>query len=159
MSKPLKIMVIPDVQAKEGVRLDHLKWAGRCAADKRPDDVRRGLDGMRRHVEASSRDWGVGMDKNDKLIKRAISHQWSVDADADDKIAGDLISALRKLGNELFCIRQDDSCHWYVVPYDHRGEFDNWLESGDSEAPYYAVRLDNPELLYFKNYCIGRVKF
>lgn len=34
-----KIFVIPDVQAKPGVPLDHLKWAGKYIADKRPDIV------------------------------------------------------------------------------------------------------------------------
>lgn len=34
-----KIFVIPDVQAKPGVPLDHLKWAGKYIAEKRPDIV------------------------------------------------------------------------------------------------------------------------
>lgn len=34
-----KHYVIPDVQAKPGVRLDHLKWAGEYIADKRPDTI------------------------------------------------------------------------------------------------------------------------
>lgn len=32
-------MVIPDVQVKEGVPLEHLKWAGRYAAAKKPDVI------------------------------------------------------------------------------------------------------------------------
>lgn len=32
-------MVIGDVQAREGVPLDHLEWAGRYIADKRPDVI------------------------------------------------------------------------------------------------------------------------
>lgn len=35
----LKIAVIPDVQAMPGVRLDHLTWAGKYIADKRPDVI------------------------------------------------------------------------------------------------------------------------
>lgn len=35
----LQIAVIPDVQAMPGVRLDHLAWAGKYIADKRPDVV------------------------------------------------------------------------------------------------------------------------
>lgn len=35
----LKIAVIPDVQAMPGVPLDHLTWAGKYIADKRPDVV------------------------------------------------------------------------------------------------------------------------
>lgn len=35
--KWLKILVIPDTQAKPGVPLDHMQWAGKYAADKRPD--------------------------------------------------------------------------------------------------------------------------
>jgi hypothetical protein len=37
--KQYKHMVIPDVQAKDGVPLDHLKWAGMYAADKKPDVI------------------------------------------------------------------------------------------------------------------------
>lgn len=35
----LKIAVITDVQAKPGVPLDHLTWAGKYLADKRPDVI------------------------------------------------------------------------------------------------------------------------
>lgn len=35
----LKIAVIPDVQAMPGVPLDHLTWAGKYIADKRPDVI------------------------------------------------------------------------------------------------------------------------
>ena len=35
----LKIVVLPDVQAKRGVPLDHLTWAGRYIALKKPDVV------------------------------------------------------------------------------------------------------------------------
>lgn len=34
-----RIMVIPDTQVKPGVPIDHLEWAGRYAADKRPDVI------------------------------------------------------------------------------------------------------------------------
>lgn len=35
----MKILVIPDTQCKEGVPLDHLEWAGRYAAYKKPDII------------------------------------------------------------------------------------------------------------------------
>ena len=38
-SKPRTHCVIPDVQAKPGVPLDHLSWIGQYIADKRPDVV------------------------------------------------------------------------------------------------------------------------
>lgn len=38
-SKYRKHFVIPDVQAKPGVPLKHLEWAGRYAAEKRPDVI------------------------------------------------------------------------------------------------------------------------
>jgi hypothetical protein len=38
-SKPVKHVVIPDVQAKPGVALDHLEWAGKYIASKRPDVI------------------------------------------------------------------------------------------------------------------------
>lgn len=36
---PRKHCVIPDVQAKPGVPLDHLKWAGQYIAEKKPDVI------------------------------------------------------------------------------------------------------------------------
>ena len=36
---PRKHCVIPDVQAKPGVPLDHLEWAGRFIAEKKPDVI------------------------------------------------------------------------------------------------------------------------
>lgn len=39
MSTHLKHLVIPDVQIKEGVPSDHLSWAGRYIAEKRPDTI------------------------------------------------------------------------------------------------------------------------
>lgn len=36
---PRKHCVIPDVQAKPGVPLEHLKWAGKYIAEKRPDVI------------------------------------------------------------------------------------------------------------------------
>lgn len=36
---PRRHLVIPDVQAKDGVPLDHLEWIGRYIADKRPDVI------------------------------------------------------------------------------------------------------------------------
>lgn len=32
-------MIIPDTQCKPGVNLEHLKWAGRLAADRKPDAI------------------------------------------------------------------------------------------------------------------------
>ena len=37
--KPLKVGVIPDAQVKPGVPLEHLTWAGRYFAEKRPDVI------------------------------------------------------------------------------------------------------------------------
>jgi hypothetical protein len=39
MSKRLSIAVIPDTQVRPGVRTDHLEWAGKYIAEKRPDVV------------------------------------------------------------------------------------------------------------------------
>lgn len=35
----IKILVIPDIQAKDGVSLEHCRWAGLYAAEKRPDII------------------------------------------------------------------------------------------------------------------------
>lgn len=39
MKKLLKVAVIPDTQVKPGVRTDHLEWAGKYIAEKKPDVV------------------------------------------------------------------------------------------------------------------------
>lgn len=39
MSQPLKIVVLPDTQIRPGVRIDHLEWAGKYIAEKKPDVV------------------------------------------------------------------------------------------------------------------------
>lgn len=39
MSKHLSIAVIPDTQVRPGVRTDHLEWAGKYIAEKRPDVI------------------------------------------------------------------------------------------------------------------------
>lgn len=39
MKRPIKHLVIPDCQVKPGVPLDHLTWAGKYAAEKRPDVI------------------------------------------------------------------------------------------------------------------------
>ena len=38
-AKPLRILVIPDAQVKEGVPLDHLTWAGKAIVEYKPDVV------------------------------------------------------------------------------------------------------------------------
>ncbi len=38
-AKPLSIAVIPDPQVRPGVRTDHLEWAGKYIAEKRPEVV------------------------------------------------------------------------------------------------------------------------
>lgn len=39
MKRPVKHLVIPDAQCKPDVPLDHLRWAGEYAAEKRPDVI------------------------------------------------------------------------------------------------------------------------
>lgn len=39
MSKPLRILCIPDTQCKPGVPLEHLTWAGKAICEYRPDVV------------------------------------------------------------------------------------------------------------------------
>lgn len=39
MTKPLRILVIPDAQVKEGVPFNHLTWAGEAIVEYRPDVV------------------------------------------------------------------------------------------------------------------------
>jgi hypothetical protein len=39
MQNPLRILIIPDCQVKEGVALEHLTWAGQAICDYRPDVI------------------------------------------------------------------------------------------------------------------------
>ena len=39
MTEPLKIMVIPDCQVRDGIPLDHLTWAGMAIVDYEPDVI------------------------------------------------------------------------------------------------------------------------
>ena len=39
-------------------------------------------------------------------------------------------------------IVRDDSSHRYVIPSDRRHEWWAWVDSGDWDEPYYAIRMD-----------------
>ena len=39
MEKRMKHLIIPDTQVKPGHPIDHLRWAGQYAVDKKPDGI------------------------------------------------------------------------------------------------------------------------
>ena len=71
-----------------------------------------------------------------------------------------------KLGNVVsqspkeFILVQDDSCHWYIIPFDKRDNWLEWLESDEIElgcVPSYAVSIGgSPSLVKFSEYIIGQ---
>lgn len=57
---------------------------------------------------------------------------------------------------ETYCLVEDDSCHWYVIPYIKKGLWYEFLDSEDCEngnVPEWADELDGgPGNLVFTNY-------
>jgi hypothetical protein len=74
----LKILYIPDCQVKEGVRLDHLTWAGKAIVDYRPDVVVNGGDfadmpSLSTHdVKGSKYFEGLRYKKDIEVVKEAM---------------------------------------------------------------------------------------
>jgi hypothetical protein len=79
MSKPLRILCIPDAQVKEGVPLDHLTWAGKAIVDYRPDVVVNlgdfaDMPSLSTHDKAGSKYFeGKRYTKDVEVVKEAMS--------------------------------------------------------------------------------------
>lgn len=79
MDKPLRILVIPDAQVKEGVLLDHLTWAGKAIVDYKPDVVVNmgdfaDMPSLSTHDKAGSKYFeGRRYTKDVEVVKEAMS--------------------------------------------------------------------------------------
>jgi len=56
-----------------------------------------------------------------------------------------------------YYLDSDDDGHWYVVEWDKRYEFSNWvsLDSDNEESwtpPKFAIPIDSPSSISFDNY-------
>lgn len=51
----------------------------------------------------------------------------------------------------MFCLVQDDDCHWYIIPVDKAAEFYNWCDDEDNwDTPDYATEVGgNPQRVVF----------
>lgn len=79
VNKPLRILVIPDCQVKEGVPLDHLTWAGKAIVDYKPDVVVNlgdfaDMPSLSTHDKAGSKYFeGKRYTKDVEVVKEAMS--------------------------------------------------------------------------------------
>lgn len=59
----------------------------------------------------------------------------------------------------LWCLIQDEDCHWYIIPYDMQEQWDKWLQSDDYELgniPVWAISLNGgPSQVTFDSYVIA----
>lgn len=50
--------------------------------------------------------------------------------------------------SDRFCLEQDDTCHWYIIPWSKRGEWQDFLGNVDShgsqfdDVPPWAERIN-----------------
>ena len=53
-----------------------------------------------------------------------------------------------------YCLVQDDSSHWYVIPVEHAEDFDEWVQNEDDwDTPEYAEEVGgSPSLVEFSVY-------
>jgi len=58
--------------------------------------------------------------------------------------------------DNLKCLRQDDDCHWYVIPWEKRKEFEMWLETDEADPPTWATRINSPKHCVFENWAEER---
>jgi hypothetical protein len=58
--------------------------------------------------------------------------------------------------NRRFYLAQDDDCHWYVVPFAKRHEFEDWVASGEPDGEPEGVERvgGSPTLVTFADYRI-----
>jgi len=136
MSDPIKHLVIPDCQVKPGVPLDHLTWAGKYIAEKRPNVIiclgdfadmaslssydvgKRSFEGRRlqKDIDAVQR----GMDRlitpivklpryNPRLVFCEGNHEERLErlTESDPKLHG--FVGLRSLGYEIY--------GWKIYPF------------------------------------------
>ena len=80
-------------------------------------------------------------------------------ADELDRIPGTVMLAgmLRDVGEghgqdiaKRYVLSQDSDCHWYVVPAEKLGDFEQWTASDSWDMPVYAIQVGGaPSLVSF----------
>lgn len=64
----------------------------------------------------------------------------------------------KKSKEQYFHLDRDNDSHWYVVPVDKAGDWEDWLSLGDDDprswdAPDWAYRIGgSPTLIHFKDW-------
>lgn len=86
------------------------------------------------------------LERWDRQIATPYSELSEEEKDSDRKQVErywDLVCSNKK--EEEFILVQDDSCHWYIIPENREGDWDDWLESDEIElgcVPGYAVPIN-----------------
>lgn len=56
----------------------------------------------------------------------------------------------------MFCLVQDDDCHWYVIPTSKKKDWEAWLEESGWTRPHWADAVGgSPSLVEFTEYEIS----
>jgi hypothetical protein len=58
--------------------------------------------------------------------------------------------------HKKYILAQDNSCHWYLLPFEKKAEFDEWLEIDEDDErswtpPEFAKEIDGWHKLTFEN--------
>ncbi len=141
----MKIAVIPDTQVKPGVRVDHLEWAGKYIAEKRPDVVVH-LGDHWDMASLSSYDKGKASAEGRRVVK---------DIEAGNHALYLLTSSLA---------RKDYHPRLVMLRGNHEGRLDRYLDDhpelvGAFEGAFADVRLGWEVVPFLQPVEIGGVAF
>jgi len=58
--------------------------------------------------------------------------------------------------HKKYILAQDNSCHWYLIPFENKVEFDEWLEIDEDDErswtpPEFAKEIGGWHKLTFEN--------
>lgn len=158
--------VIPDVQAKPGVPLDHLKWAGQYIAEKRPDVIvclgdfadmeslssydrgKRSAENKRYKADLEAAHRGMELlmtpivmekDYKPRLVMILGNHEDRITRYADDNPVMHEAVSVRDLGYEAW--------GWQVVPFREVIKIDgvaycHYFYNQNTSKPYGGANLD-----------------
>lgn len=59
------------------------------------------------------------------------------------------------MNNKQYFLDTDGSCHWYLIDYSQKKEWDEWIDLDEEdpnawEAPDFAKRIDGPQSIIFQ---------
>jgi len=164
--EPISHCVIPDVQAKPGVPLDHLTWAGKYIAEKRPDVIvclgdfadmeslssydkgkrsaenkryKADLDAAHRGMEMLMTPIVLAKDYKPRLVMILGNHEDRITRYADDNPVMHESVSIRDLGYEAW--------GWEVVPFREVIKIDgvaysHYFYNQNTSKPYGGANLD-----------------